>query len=499
MADNNTLPEPKLRTEKYLNAIANNTAGGGGETAIIKKSKTITANGTYSALNEDFDGYEQVIANVPNSFTPADEGKVVSQGVLVSQSSTAANQNGTVDTTLYNSIDIDVPNTYTAGDEGKVVDNGHLVAQTSTSALQNGTINTTTNNEVVVNVPNTYVAADEGKVVSNGGLVSQTSTNINTNGTVNTTLNNEVVVAVPNTYTSGDEGKVVSNGALVSQTSTSATTNGTVDTTLNNSISIAVPNTYTAGDEGKVVSNGALVGQTATSITTNNTTVDTTLNNEVSVNITVPQPTLITKNIVLNGTYNASSDSADGYSSVDVQVPNTYAAADEGKVVNNGALVSQTSTTVTTNNTTVDTTLINSVDIAVPASSDTVQITLIREPTATSGSSVVGLGITLYKHDNVVDCYVYCAVNAFNATTGYRPSGSGTTYYLYLKDSNIQLSDYFTTDHNIGTVTGCTASTTSIYQLTDFTLDIANNRIKYTHINPSTSVYYQKYSQISNP
>lgn len=242
MADNNTLPEPKLRTEKYLNAIANNTAGGGGETAIIKKSKTITANGTYSALNEDFDGYEQVIANVPNSFTPADE--------------------------------------------GKVVDNGHLVAQTSTSALQNGTINTTTNNEVVVNVPNTYVAADEGKVVSNGGLVSQTSTNINTNGTVNTTTNNEVVVAVPNTYTAGDEGKVVSNGALVGQTSTNILSNGTVDTTLNNEVVVAVPNTYAAGDEGKVVSNGALVAQTAyPSTVTVNDTYDTTNYNSITVDV----------------------------------------------------------------------------------------------------------------------------------------------------------------------------------------------------------------------
>ena len=35
---------------------------------------------------------------------------------------------------------------------------------------------------------------------------------------------------------------------------------------------------------------------------------------------TVPSPTLITKNITANGTYNASSDNADGYSSVTVSV-----------------------------------------------------------------------------------------------------------------------------------------------------------------------------------
>lgn len=105
--------------------------------------------------------------------------------------------------------------------------------------------------------------------------------------------------------------------------------------------------------------------------------------------------TLITKNISANGTYNASSDSADGYSqvnvavpasavdtgtknitengnnqdvvgyaAVNVAVPNSYSAADEGKVVSNGALVAQTSDTVTTNDT-YDTTLINSLTVNV--------------------------------------------------------------------------------------------------------------------------------------
>lgn len=46
-----------------------------------------------------------------------------------------------------------ITNQYTAVDEGKVVSNGALVAQTSTNISANGTVNTTTNNEVVVNVP----------------------------------------------------------------------------------------------------------------------------------------------------------------------------------------------------------------------------------------------------------------------------------------------------------------------------------------------------------
>lgn len=52
------------------------------------------------------------------------------------------------------------------------------------------------------------------------------------------------------------------------------------------------------------------------------------------------EPTLITKNITANGTYNASADNADGYSSVNVQIPSriitgtfTGAASDEGSAI----------------------------------------------------------------------------------------------------------------------------------------------------------------------
>ena len=40
-----------------------------------------------------------------------------------------------------------------------------------------------------------------------------------------------------------------------------------------------------------------------------------------NVNVSAPAPTLIAKNITANGTYNASSDDADGYSAVNVNVP----------------------------------------------------------------------------------------------------------------------------------------------------------------------------------
>ena len=75
---------------------------------------------------------------------------------------------------------------------------------------------------------------------------------------------------------------------------------------------------------------------------------------------------LITKTIVENGQYNASDDNADGYSGVNVNVPNTYELSDEGKVVSNGNLVEQTEITVTENGT-IDTTFNNSVIVDVPS------------------------------------------------------------------------------------------------------------------------------------
>ena len=89
------------------------------------------------------------------------------------------------------------------------------------------------------------------------------------------------------------------------------------------------------------------------------------------------------KDISANGTYKASDDSADGYKKVTVSVANSYAAADEGKVVSNGALVSQTAHATVTQNGTVDTTTNNSVEVAVPAPSGTKQISITQNGTTT--------------------------------------------------------------------------------------------------------------------
>lgn len=82
-------------------------ASGGGGSAELG-TKTITANGTYDAEDDDLDGYSSVTVNVANSYSAGDEGKVVSNGALVSQGSDTVTANGTVDTTLINSLLVNV-------------------------------------------------------------------------------------------------------------------------------------------------------------------------------------------------------------------------------------------------------------------------------------------------------------------------------------------------------------------------------------------------------
>lgn len=119
---------------------------------VVLVQKTVNANGQYNASDDSADGYSRVMVNVPNSYSASDEGKVVSNGNLVSQTTKQIMANGTHDTTTNNSVAVDVPNSYAAADEGKVVSGGALVGQTSRNITDNGTYDTTENNEVVVDV-----------------------------------------------------------------------------------------------------------------------------------------------------------------------------------------------------------------------------------------------------------------------------------------------------------------------------------------------------------
>lgn len=102
--------------------------------AVDTGTKNISTNGTHDVV-----GYAS--ANVA---VPASE---------VDSGTKAINSNGTHNVVGYASANVNVPNSYSASDEGKVVSNGALVAQTSQTVTENGVYNTTLKNEMIVNIP----------------------------------------------------------------------------------------------------------------------------------------------------------------------------------------------------------------------------------------------------------------------------------------------------------------------------------------------------------
>lgn len=76
----------------------------------------------------------------------------VSASELVSGTKSITSNGTGIDVTEFADIDVAVPNSYTSADEGKVVSNGALVAQTSDTVTQNGTVDTTLISSLLVNV-----------------------------------------------------------------------------------------------------------------------------------------------------------------------------------------------------------------------------------------------------------------------------------------------------------------------------------------------------------
>ena len=89
----------------YKSVAGDSGGGGGGE--ISTQSINISANGTYRAPTGK--AYTPVNVNVPNSYGASDEGKVVDDGALVSQTTETISQNGTVDTTTVREVTVNVP------------------------------------------------------------------------------------------------------------------------------------------------------------------------------------------------------------------------------------------------------------------------------------------------------------------------------------------------------------------------------------------------------
>lgn len=307
-------------------------------------TKAITANGTYTAASDNLDGYSEVTANVPNSYTASDEGKVVQSQVGYIRTNNVA-----IGITLSNWL-------YRASDKlefeyKNVGSHGNLwgiflytVANTNALQMQynmwsgrtcmnvrhNGTWSGDGNYSFdgPNNLTKYYKVTLDGSafsIMSGSERGTYNTTEVST--TIGTTSDTDTVnpVLFPTSsnntlnvefyglrvYRSGTlihnyqptEGGVYdavdgtthlatasggtyggSTYALEAQTSRNISANDTYDTTLNNEIVVNVPNSYTASDEGKVVSNGALVAQTSATYSSNGT-YDTTRINSVTVDV----------------------------------------------------------------------------------------------------------------------------------------------------------------------------------------------------------------------
>lgn len=147
----------KYKPSEMADAISA-ISGGGGITPSGTKTINITQNGT---VTEDVTNYAnaQVNVNVP-SVSPTGTKQV------------SITQNGTTteDVTNYASaeISVNVPNSYSSSDEGKVVSNGALVAQTSQNITANGTYDTTLKNSVSVAVPQGITPSGSQTFTENG-------------------------------------------------------------------------------------------------------------------------------------------------------------------------------------------------------------------------------------------------------------------------------------------------------------------------------------------
>ena len=152
----------------------------------------------------------------------------------------------------------------------------HFEPQGSIDIVTNGEHNVYDYETAIVNVP---------------GIVPEGTLSITENGSYDITNKVLVEVAVP--LPEGTKNiSIIQNGTTVEN----------VNDYENVEISVNVPNSYISTDEGKVVNNGTLVEQISRTMTENGT-YDTTLNDEVVVDVSLPNGSV---SITENGTVNVT-------------------------------------------------------------------------------------------------------------------------------------------------------------------------------------------------
>ena len=183
-----------------------------------------------------------------------------------------------------------------------------------------------------------------------------------------------------------------------------------------------------------------------------------------------------TINITSNGTTDVTY-----YASANVNVPNSYSASDEGKVVSSGALVSQGSDTVTQNGV-IDTTLISSLTVNVPTGG--ISWDDIASRSVPSGDiilTVTSIGDYAFAERRGSNTWrAFCpdvttmGQNAFRNCTYLtevhlpKLSSYSSTGYAFYGDTRLQIVDYgVMSTVRANTFTNCTAFNTLILRKSD--------------------------------
>lgn len=208
-----------------------------------------------------------------------------------------------------------------------------------------------------------------------------------------------------------------------------------------------------------------------------------------------------TKNISItsNGT---TTENVTSYASasISVNVPNSYSSSDEGKVVSNGALVSQTSDTVTTNGT-VDTTLINSLTVSVPTGGSSKLVQGSFTTNSSTGAQTVSINYSGSGYPIAACVYIDGGMRSdstFNSLVQRYTIGQSTLVKAYTAtsptysssgDENVGIVSYvYKNSTSDATVFGASALTTANTYTSSNANSTAGTAIRFLSKN-SISVY----------
>lgn len=314
--------------EVVVSAVQSGTEGTptASKSAVSNHSVTVTPSVTNTA------GYISGGTHTGSAVT-------VSASELVSGTLSVASS-GTKDVTNYASASIPAGTAGTPTATKSAVSN-HALTVTPSVTNQTGFITGSTKTGSAVSVSASELVSGDKEITANASNIDvtdyatvsvavPTSSNLQAKTNISPSTSSQTITA----DTGYDGLSSVQINAM--PTGTAGTPTATKGAVSNHSISVTPSVTNSAGYISSGTINGTAVSVSASELDTG------------------------TKSITANG----NNQDVVGYAAVNVNVPNTYAAGDEGKVVQSGALVSQTSATYTTNNT-YDTTTVSSVTVNV--------------------------------------------------------------------------------------------------------------------------------------